>query len=423
MKTQTIAAAFALVIAAGAITYVIANMSSKAPDQNEHDGSPQNSAPVEVVKGPNGGRLLSEGDFQVEVTIFERGIPPEFRVYAYNNQEVIDPAKFNLTIELLRFGSQVDTIGFTPRDSYLLGDKEVVEPHSFDVDVKAQFEGTSYAWRYDSYEGRTEISQDAAQTSGIVIDTVSSAQIQSTLKFYGTITPNAETVKPITPRYPGVVKEIRKQLGDAVSKGEVLAIVENTDSLQSYELASGQAGHVVWKDVTAGEFVEQGADLYVVADFSTVWVDLKIYRNDFHRIRLGQAVTIDGGEGIGEAHGTIDYVSPIGSAGSQTMLARVVLPNPNGIWRPGLNVTGTVIVDEFTVPVAVKESALQTFRDWDVVFLNDGRLYEIAILELGRRDGQWVEVLSGLKPGQSYVSENSFLIKADVLKSGASHDH
>jgi cobalt-zinc-cadmium efflux system membrane fusion protein len=73
--------------------------------------------------------------------------------------------------------------------------------------------------------------------------------------------------------------------------------------------------------------------------------------------------------------------------------------------------------------VAVKTTALQTFRSWDVVFMENGGMFEIAILELGRRDGEWAEVLSGLEPGQRYVAENSFIVKADILKSGASHDH
>ena len=105
------------------------------------------------------------------------------------------------------------------------------------------------------------------------------------------------------------------------------------------------------------------------------------------------------------------------------MLARVVLPNPNGEWRPGLYVTAQILVEEVEVPTAVKASALQSFRDWDVVFLNDGNRFEIAILELGRRDAEWVEVVSGLAAGQRYVADNSFIIKADILKSGASHDH
>ena len=105
------------------------------------------------------------------------------------------------------------------------------------------------------------------------------------------------------------------------------------------------------------------------------------------------------------------------------MIARAEIPNPNGEWKIGLFVTGEIVTDEASVPVAVKNTALQTFRDWDVVFMRDGNIFEIAILELGRRDHEWTEVLSGIPSGQEYAAENSFIIKADIGKSGASHDH
>ena len=71
------------------------------------------------------------------------------------------------------------------------------------------------------------------------------------------------------------------------------------------------------------------------------------------------------------------------------------------------------------VPLA----ALQRFRDWDVVFVRFGDDYEIRPLELGRRDGVNVEVLGGLKAGDPVVVEQSYIVKADIEKSGASHDH
>ena len=80
-------------------------------------------------------------------------------------------------------------------------------------------------------------------------------------------------------------------------------------------------------------------------------------------------------------------------------------------------------MSETQVPLAVKESGLQRFRDFTVVFAQVGDTYEVRMLELGKRDGQLVEVLGGLKPGTRYVSEQSYLIRADIEKSGASHDH
>ena len=82
-----------------------------------------------------------------------------------------------------------------------------------------------------------------------------------------------------------------------------------------------------------------------------------------------------------------------------------------------------VVLEEVTVPVAVKREGLQKFRDWDVVFIRVGDLFEARPLELGRKDGEWVEVLSGLRPGENYASANSFILKADIGKAGASHDH
>ena len=92
-------------------------------------------------------------------------------------------------------------------------------------------------------------------------------------------------------------------------------------------------------------------------------------------------------------------------------------------WHAGLFVKAEITLSEATVPVAVKASALQTLFDFTVVFSQHGDLYQARPLELGRRSGAYVEVLKGLKAGERYVTENSFLIKADIGKSGASHDH
>ncbi len=119
----------------------------------------------------------------------------------------------------------------------------------------------------------------------------------------------------------------------------------------------------------------------------------------------------------------VKMLLPTAETNSQTVLAIVPLENKEGIWRPGMTVKGDVLVDEKQVPLAVKTSGLQRFRDFTVVFAKVDNTYEVRMLELGMNDGDMVEVLGGLKPGTEYVTENSFLIKADIEKSGASHDH
>ena len=423
MNKKQLTAVILVLLAGVGITWFVLRNAKPAPNASGEGGHGGEAAAPEAAKGPHGGRLLSEGDFGTEVTIFERGVPPEFRVFFYEKGKAIDPAAVKLTIELHRFGGRVDKIGFAKREDYLLGNMEIVEPHSFDVKVMAEYKGKSYRWEYDSYEGRTTMTPEAVKNSSIVIETAGPAKIKTTIKVNGRVLPNEDHMTHVIPRYPGIVKKINKRLGDAVAKDEVVAVVESNESLQPYEVKSSIAGTVIKKDVTQGEFVKEGEAIYSVADLGTVWVDLNVNRKDFDKLKVGQAVTIFAGENLTNATGTVSYISPFGAEDTQTMLARVELPNPKGDWRPGLFVTGEIIVEEREVPVAVKASGLQTFRDWVVVFMNDGSVFEIAILELGRRDGEWAEVVSGLSAGQKYAAENSFIIKADILKSGASHDH
>ena len=163
--------------------------------------------------------------------------------------------------------------------------------------------------------------------------------------------------------------------------------------------------------------------LFVVGDLSKVWAELDVFGRDLNKVKPGQPVRIVSLDEEGAAEGVVSVLSPLTSHSSQSVRARVVLENAGGSWRPGQFVHGVVTVAETSVPLAVRNSALQRFRDFTVVFAQVGDTYEVRMLELGKSDGVWTEVLGGLEPGEQYVTENSFLIKADIEKSGASHDH
>jgi len=391
----------------------------KAGAAGEHGG------PVaeEYARGPHNGRLLTEGELGLEVTIYEPDIPPQFRVFPFKNGKPLDPAAVKLVIHLDRFLDREDTINFKKEGDYLVGDKVVAEPHSFDVTVTAEYKGKKSQWKYPSYEGRVTMQAAAIETAGIKIEEAGPAKLRTLVQMNGKIAANPDKVAHVTPRYPGVVLQARKKLGDEVQKDEVIAVVESNESLRPYDIKSQIAGRVIKRDAVLGESVSQADTLYIVADLEMIVVELAVPKQDFGKLKEGQKVVVTGdGELKGEA--TLSYLSPISSEITQTMMARAEMPNAEMKWQPGLFVTAEVVVEETEVPIAVKASALQTFRDWDVVFMNDGTTFEIAILELGRRDGDLVEVIEGpLKPGTKYVTENSFVVKADVLKSGASHDH
>src|SRR5690606_38116598 len=103
--------------------------------------------------------------------------------------------------------------------------------------------------------------------------------------------------------------------------------------------------------------------------------------------------------------------------------ALVIVDNTTGARMAAERVSARGGISSAVGALRVDDRALQSCRDWTVVFIQVGHIYEIRPLTLGRRDSRFSEVLDGLQPGDRYVVENSYLIKADLEKSGAAHDH
>lgn len=383
--------------------------------EEEHEEEPE--------KGPHGGRLLTEGNFSLEVTIFERGVPPEYRLYAYESGEPVTLSEVRAEIQLTRFGDKHETFAFSPKGDHLSAAKVVEEPHSFEVKVSAEYKGKQFSWHYDSFEGRTELSENALKVANLEIEVAGPTQILNSTRVFGRIVANEDRVAHLGARYPGIIKEIRKSFGDRVEKGEVLAVIESNQNLQPYELRTLISGVVIQRHATLGEVVSDSDPLFIVADLSEVRADFQVYRDDIGSISVGQKVLVDLGNGTKPIEANVAYVSPVTDEATQSKLIRAILPNPKGELRPGLFLSGLLTASETSVPLAVKREAIQTFRDWNVVFVTDGHVFQAMPVELGRRDSKYVEVLSGIEPGHRYVSKHSYIIKADIEKSGASHDH
>lgn len=380
------------------------------------------SAHNDTTSGRHGGRLLEQDNLQLEITIHEHGTPPEFRVYAYKNGRPLSPDDVSLRIQLHRLGGKADRISFKSQDEYLVSEQVVREPHSFDVNVTAEYKDRSHEWNYAQHEGRTRIPLQKADTAGIETATADSAEIQQTLLLQGRVKYDPKRVRQVRARYPGMLLAATKSIGERVRSGEPIARVESNDSLQSYAVKAPIDGVVVEQHVTAGEVAGDKA-IYVIASLDRVWVDLAVFRKQLSRVQTGQLVYLRSLNGEHKTRADIGYLLPVSDAHSQSTTARVYLDNPDGLWQPGMAVTGKLITARKRVPLAVRNSALQKFRDFDVVYARFGDTYEVRMLELGRRDDTYTEVLSGLEPGTEYVVSNSYLLKADIEKSGVSHSH
>jgi cobalt-zinc-cadmium efflux system membrane fusion protein len=406
------------------------DLSSEASAKEEHghahhddDHHANNAEPAKTVPeaGPHGGKLLRGDGFEVEVTIFEDGVPPEFRLYGYRDGQPLPPNEVKAGIELRRLDKK-DLFTFQPREDYLLGDGVVREPHSFDVVVRAEHAGKKSEWTYESYEGRATIAPEYAKAAGIAVASAGPATIRETLTLHALVSADANRVAHVGARFPGLVKTVHRQLGDTVAAGDLLAVVESNESLQAYEVRAPQGGLVTERAASAGTVTGE-APLFVITDLSSVWVDISVFPSDAPKLSPGLPVTVRSLDDGTSTETVLAPFLPATTGVSQTRVIRVTLDNRDGRWTPGQRVHAVVQLPPHEAPLAVKTTGLQAFRDFTVVFAQVGNTYEVRMLELGRTDGDFVEVLGGLDPGERYVTANSFLVKADAMKSGASHDH
>jgi len=407
------------------LTVAVLGMASCSPDSGSV--SAEDATALELVgddyeRGPHRGRMLREGEFALELTIFEDGVDPQFRLFPYVNGEPVDPSQVDATIDLTRLGGLVDHFEFMPQDDFLVGDSVVTEPHSFDVAVSARMSGVIGRWEYESYEGRTTFSQEQANAGGIVVEPAGPATLSETVEVYGEIELMPEGRAELRGWLPGRIVALSASIGDPVRAGQTLARVTATDSLQTYSVTSPIDGVVIERRATLNAPTGD-APLYVVADPTQLHAELFIYPGDLAALTAGQSVTVTSTDGGRFTETVIEFLSPMINSSNQRAIAHVEMPNDTGQWRPGERITASIQTGTFVVPLAVRTDALQRFRDFTVVYARVGDTYEVRMLELGRQSSGWTEVLGGLRPGEVYVSENAFLITADVLKSGASHDH
>ena len=272
-------------------------------------------------------------------------------------------------------------------------------------------------------EGVVQMSDAKVAAAGIEILTASAGTLRNSIILNGILQPNQEALVQVTPRFPGVVREIKKRIGDTVEKGELLAKIESNQSLSVYEMRAPISGTVIDRQISLGEYASEQKPAFIVADISTVWVDLSVYRRDLPRVRIGDTVQIDVGDGGTPIEAQLSYVSPVGSSDTQSALVRAVVANDNMRLRTGLFVSARLILSAKQVPVAVKGTALQTVDNKNVVFVREGEKFEAREVEIGQRDYENVEIVFGLMDGDRYAAKNSFVVKAELGKGEASHDH
>lgn len=266
------------------------------------------------------------------------------------------------------------------------------------------------------------LSDEAAREGGVEVGTAGPGQIDQTVDIAGRVEIAPEGKGEVRAWYPGRIMSLNAQLGQQVSKGQVLARVESSESLQTYSIPAGISGTIVEKNANVGDIAVERA-IYVIASPNTLQAAFYLFPRDAETIRAGQAVSIKTLSGK-VITARVSSLLPAVDPRTQTITAIVKLPTSAAMdLRPGMAIEGQFVTAQSPANIVVPTDALQTFEGRQVVFVKTGTTYNPRAVQLGRQSTLSAEIIDGLQPGETYVTKGAFLIRADIEKSGAEHEH
>jgi cobalt-zinc-cadmium efflux system membrane fusion protein len=297
----------------------------------------------------------------------------------------------------------------------------VGEPHAFTGELLIP-EVSAKALTFEQVEAQTAITPALQKELGVRLATASGQILTPRAEAYGRLRLPPRAERPVQARFPGVIVAAKGQLGTWVEAGTALFTVESNQNLKRYEVRAPSAGALTGALYGVGELVLGGEALATVTDWRVLWAELEAYPDLAAQLTPGLEVTLYDAEDRLVAEGPI---TRLGSAlnAAQALPFYVELANPEGQLRPGQWVRAEVALPSRDAVVAVPRSALQRYRNGEAVYIFADERFEVRPVTLGARDGQWVEIRDGLRPGTRYVADHSFVLKADIEKAGAAHDH
>ncbi len=339
-----------------------------------------------------------------------------------------------------------------------------------------------------------ELGEAQIQAAGLTLERAGPASLRSAVRLPGEIRFNEDWTAHVVPRLAGVVESVPVGLGQAVKKGEVLAVLASTglsdlrsewqaaqkrlalarttfarerqlwqekisaeqdylqarlalreaeiaaanaqnklaaigaapqspEGLNRYEIRAPFDGVVVEKHIAIGEAVREDSSIFTISDLSSVWAEITVPASALGIVRVGEKAVVQAVAFDSRAEGKVSFVGALVGQDTRTAQAWVVLPNPDGAWRPGLFVNVDLLAGEAEAAVAVRADAVQEVDGRPVVFVRTQEGFAAQPVALGRRDAQWVEITEGLAAGDDYVAEGGFVLKSELGKGSAEHSH
>lgn len=268
-------------------------------------------------------------------------------------------------------------------------------------------------------ESHSELSEEIVKQLGVPIAKAASGQVETYLAMFGKIDLHPEKALHLHSKYPGVVHEVYKSIGDIVKVGTALARIENNVGVQTSDLVSTINGVVIEKKIASGQSINEEIEAFTVADTSIVMATLVAYARDMNRIAIGQNVSLQSSKNGPEELATISYISPILDEKTRTGKVQFYLKNENGLWRPGQFVVGKIQVGKRNVLVRLpKEITHVSEQASTKIYIRNGNKFTQRAVSVADGDSSFVEVTSGLAVGEEYLGLEVEKIE-DLLKKKA----
>jgi len=230
-----------------------------------------------------------------------------------------------------------------------------------------------------------------------------------------------------------------------MSKAECAQLASTGIISPRHAITAAISGHVIQREVTHGELVSPERDsIMVIADTSTLWVYADVPEAKVHTVAKGAKAWVTTGGTTQTNHGTsprtryegvVSLVAPVVDAATRTASVRIDVPSDVLPLKPGMFVHVEIVASGATHPagadepspvIAVPDEAVQSIEGMSVIFVpvpGEDRAFAIRPVSVGKSVGGLVPIFSGLVEGEQFVAGGTFILKAELGKGSAEHEH
>lgn len=219
---------------------------------------------------------------------------------------------------------------------------------------------------------------------------------------------------------PGLYKAVRNKLKLwKLSESQIKNIEESGEVRENFPIYATVSGTVSEKMAEEGDYVKQGQPIVKVSNLNTVWAMFDSYENQISQLKEGQEITVTTNAYPNkEFDATISFIDPRLNTQSRTVSVRATLNNKEGLFKPGMFVTSTILIidnSESETQISIPASAVLWTGNRSLVYVKtnpEQPVFKMREVSLGAKSGDYYTIIEGLENGEEIVTNGTFTVDA-----------